>query len=311
MNHREIVITSGSPYIDIDAYACGFAYHKLLQLIGKPSRLVFEGPPNESVSETVRSWGVSYETKLDGNGSDYCYVLVDISDPDYHASFVIVDNVIEVFDHHFGFETYWHERIGDGARIENVGSCAALIWEEYKKHNLTDKIESVSANLLYTAILSNTLNFKAQVTTPRDIEAANELMLYTSFPNNWREQYFQEVTKSVMDDPINALANDTKETSIKGLTYRIGQIELWDAKEFVKSHRQVLLDRMTQSPIKQCFITVASIVEGCNYIVCLDEGTKVNLKAAIGVTFDGNLGKTSGLWLRKELMREIATVSNA
>jgi inorganic pyrophosphatase/exopolyphosphatase len=46
---------------------------------------------------------------------------------------------------------------------------------------------------MMTAILSNTLNFKAQITKERDIIAYEELREISTLPANWKEIYFHGV----------------------------------------------------------------------------------------------------------------------
>ena len=91
-----------------------------------------------------------------------------------------------------------------------VGSCATLIWEEFGKRNLSGSISATSANLLYTAIVSNTLNFKASVTTRRDREAYKQLQKFTNLPKNWIEKYFEEQDSDKLNNVYDAIVNDTK-----------------------------------------------------------------------------------------------------
>jgi len=99
--------------------------------------------------------------------------------------------------------------------IDTVGSCATLIWEKYKDYNLQNQIDNVSANLLYTAIISNTLNLKAQITNKRDLLAVEELKSFIDLPKNWVMIYFNEVTAQILADPINAIKNVLKIRAIK------------------------------------------------------------------------------------------------
>ncbi|WP_161791762.1 DHH family phosphoesterase [Candidatus Jidaibacter acanthamoebae] len=156
---KPIIICAGSKYVDIDVLACAVAYKELLGLKNKKAKIVFTGAFNKTVPTSVLTWNMDVSHGVPENLSDYNYVLVDISNPNYFEKFVVREQVIEVFDHHHGFEKYWTNLIGESARIEPVGSCATLIWEEYKKHNKENMISPTSANLIYTAIISNTLNF--------------------------------------------------------------------------------------------------------------------------------------------------------
>ncbi len=58
------VITSGSAYLDIDAYACCIAYAELLNLQGIPARAGSSAKPNASVSKTVLGWGTVLEPSI-------------------------------------------------------------------------------------------------------------------------------------------------------------------------------------------------------------------------------------------------------
>src|SRR3989339_1111560 len=161
MIQKPLIITAGEKYNDIDALGCGVAYQKLLEPQGKSAAVVFRGPLNESVTKTIRSWDYDLQVALLNNAAEFNYILVDVSEPSHFAKFVILDQVVEIFDHRYGFQDYWLERLGDKSRIDLVGACATLIWEEYKKAGLAKNIDTVSANLLSTAIVSNTLNMQA------------------------------------------------------------------------------------------------------------------------------------------------------
>ncbi len=296
----KIIVTAGEKYNDIDALACSIAYQKLLELRGMSSEVVLTGPLNESVSASVKSLNFSFYTSFDGNLDDYQYVLVDISD---HTN---ISNLVEVYDHRWGFENYWKTRPDVKTLIDTVGSCATLIWEKYKDYNLQNQIDNVSANLLYTAIISNTLNLKAQITNKRDLLAVEELKSFIDLPKNWVMIYFNEVTAQILADPINAIKNDTKVGPINGIDFYIMQVELWNSQEFINNHNELVLGLLKSAACDNSFLTSPSISEGINYIITLNEDVKTLLSAKIDATFVGNLGKTDKLWLRKEIIRELS-----
>ena len=99
------IITSGASYLDIDAYACCIAYAELLNLQGIPARAASNAQPNASVSHTVLGWAAAfddYPPTLDDE-----FVLVDVSDYHHFDPMVVLERVVEVIDHHPGYETYW------------------------------------------------------------------------------------------------------------------------------------------------------------------------------------------------------------
>src|SRR3989344_1441560 len=170
----KMVITTGEAVVDIDAYACVIALGDLYNLQGK-SYLSIVGPLNHSVTAKVLAFPTNYSQTYSQNKNDR-FILVEFSEPAYIPKFITNESrICEIFDHHFGYEKYWKEKIGDMAHIEKVGACATLIYEEYEKAGLSNKISVTCANLLYTAIVSNTLNFKSFVTDKRDTHAFEKI----------------------------------------------------------------------------------------------------------------------------------------
>ena len=166
-------VTSGSAYTDIDALACAIGY---AELCGCDA--VLPGKFNSTIPQCVQDFGFKY---LTGFRKDYdSFVIVDMSDPRYLPDCVSVDKVEMVFDHHLGFADFWQEK----CQIESIGACATMIFELFKDVKPSVK----TANLLYTAIFANTLNFKAKVTTDRDLRAAEKLKNFINLPTD--EQLF-------------------------------------------------------------------------------------------------------------------------
>jgi inorganic pyrophosphatase/exopolyphosphatase len=297
---EKIVVTTGQPFTDIDSLACAIAYTELLISEGKDAETVLPGSLNKSITQKIKNWNLSFSKKLKSKNAKY--ILVDISDPQFFANFVKEKNVIEVFDHRSGFENYWKEKIGTSAKIEMVGSCATLIWEEFKKRKRAKHISDINANLLYTAIISNTLNFKASVTTSRDKKAFNETQKYINLPKNWIEIYFEDQEKESLRNPRNAILNDTKGM---GFEFKIGQLEFWDSKKFVFDHLKDIEEILSSFGNKKWFFTSPSINEGINYLFTKNPEVKSLLEKTIRAKFDGDIGITDKLWLRKEIMKEI------
>ena len=58
---KQMVITSGRKYIDIDAYAGMFAYKKLLQSLGYEVYVATTAILNESIPESIKKLGFQSE----------------------------------------------------------------------------------------------------------------------------------------------------------------------------------------------------------------------------------------------------------
>lgn len=301
------IITSTDKFIDIDGLACAVAYRELLTLKGEKSDIVFTVDFNQSVSETIRKWakGIKRSIPKTFKKEDCEYILLDISDPAHFDICVDNDKIIEVFDHHFGFETMWKEKLGKNSHIEAVGATSTLIFEQIKKNGLIEKLSGNVARLLYTAIVSHTLYFHAQITTKRDKMAANELLKMANLPADWLTQYYFEIEKFRHENPGLAIENDTKFQEINGIKYAIGQAELWDSKPFVFNYKDQIMNSLKRTGTESAFLTAPSISEGRNYIIAIDPKVKALLNKVIGAVFEGDFGQTDKLWLRKEIIREI------
>jgi inorganic pyrophosphatase len=218
--------------MDIDAYACAVAYAELLCLEGYDARAEFSDPLNASVTPSLRN----YQTKCSPrSGSQGSYVIVDLSDPEVISKFAPLDRIVEVYDHHFGFEAYWAERIGESAKIERIGAAATLVWEEYVTRGYADRIGEVSAALLAHAVISNSVNFTLDMTTDRDRAAARALVARAGLTDGWEKRYFEEQQEYVEANPRESVRDDTKHISLPGYgSVAFAQIEIWDAERFAR-----------------------------------------------------------------------------
>jgi len=301
---KNIVITAGETFTDIDVLACVVAYSELLNLEGQKNEIVLPGVLNSSITKTIRNWDLKYVTTP--TDAESGVVIVDVSELAYVAKFVKPEDVVEVYDHRFGFQDFWKEKLSNNAHIELVGACATLIWEEYKKRGYRDKISTLGANLLTIAILSNTLNFGASVTTDRDTVAFEELKQYRDLPQNWAEKYFEEVEESIYANIEQAITSDTKTLNLPTVDFPIvmGQLELWNGNKFLSKHTQEAKNALEKFGHPDWFLSVPSISEKKNYIYTESEKIKELLPKIIQVTFNGNMGVTDKLWLRKEIRKK-------
>lgn len=294
-----IYITTGELYTDIDAFACAIAYSYLLNQKNIENKVYLPGPLNVSVTDTVKSWDIVFENKITPSTEDK-FIVVDVSEPSHIAKLANDSNIIEIFDHRYGFIDYYENLLGEKSKIELVGACATLIWEEYKKQNIA--INSLNANLLILAIVSNTLNFQSSVTTSRDTEAYDQLLEFIDMPSNWKENYFNEQAKYVEKNPRQAILEDTKDTVGEIL---FAQIELWNGSDFITKNKKEIKEALESLDKPNWMISVPSISEGVNYIYTESEYIKNLLNKVIEIEFDNDIAKTNKLWLRKEIRAKI------
>lgn len=297
------IITAGSAYLDIDAYAGIIAYAELLQKQGVLAQAVSTAAPNESVTKSVRSWPVSLKTEYVAQPDD-TFTLIDISTPEYFDTFVDLERIDCVIDHHPGHEEYWQKKIGDRTNIEPIGAACTQVYEYWKRADLVNEMSETSARLLVCGILDNTLNFGAKINTKRDENAYEDLMRIANLPSDWPAQYFGECQEAIDVDPVQAIQKDTKTVRLpdREKSVRVGQFAVWDATEALKKFQADLVKHF-ESQNEPWFVNVISIGEQKSYFLSSDPEMQAWLSSLLGVTFDRSLAAADRLWLRKEIIQ--------
>lgn len=303
-----VIVTAGSLYLDIDAYACSVAMRELLELKGERAVAYSPAPCNYSVCDLVVSKGELLTELPDGFSAQASrYIIVDVSDPEYIKDRVPLDNVVEIYDHHTGFETFWAERIGSKAHIEFIGAAATLIFREWKNAGLTDKMNRSTALLLAAAILDNTLNLTSLNTTAEDKDAYRALCGIAGVSGEWRALYFSEVQKNVEADLKNALFKDIK--IIRGnriLPPHMAQLCVWDAERILEKLTQIrcwFAERQGE-----WMMNIIDVSRHCSFFVCDDAGIQEKLAVVFPLRFHNGIAVSEVPYLRKEIIKKTTRI---
>ena len=299
-----IVVTSGLSFLDIDAYAGCIAYAELLNLQGKEAISYSSANLNESVTKTIRSWGAPLQTEYVPKPND-TFVLIDVSGPEYLDKIVDINRVLEVIDHHIGYESFWKERIGARSNIDFIGAACTQVYECCQKAGLFGQMSQTSARLLVSGILDNTLNFKADVTTIRDHDAYEQLLKIANLPEDWTAQYFQECEKAIFADIEKAIINDTKMINFQHLNSNgvaFGQLVIWNANLAINRYRDII-EKTLSSKSKDWFANIVSINDGQSHFLASNDKVIQWAEQILNVTFNEHLASANKLWLRKEIIK--------
>ena len=133
-----IVLTSGKKYLDIDGYASCLAYRELLKMQGIDSKFVSTAIPNYSVTESLLNLPFGLD-KYEISPTDK-FIIIDLSNKAFFENFVREDDIVELIDHHPGFEGYWADKLKENSHIEQVGAIATIIAEKYEQCNLLNNM---------------------------------------------------------------------------------------------------------------------------------------------------------------------------
>lgn len=301
----KLIVTAGSTYLDIDAYACMTALSELLNLQGYNAVAYSSAVCNYSVCESLTEAGQVLREPSTNMIEGYTkYIIVDVSDPDYIKDCVPLDNIIMIYDHHVGFEKYWANKIGGCACIEFIGAAATLIYREWKKTGLQDQMKPSTARLLVAAILDNTLNLTSSNTTDEDREAYGELCRLGDIDDSFRAAYFAEVQGNVEADLKNALNNDMKNIGQNPvLPSNIAQMCVWNAEGIFKRLPQIR-SWFGELP-GGWMLNLIDINQGCGYFVCDDKERQKKIENIFDVRFVSGVAKVSQPYLRKQILKNV------
>jgi inorganic pyrophosphatase/exopolyphosphatase len=305
------IVTSSSPFIDIDSYACMVAYAELLNLQGQPAKAATTSKLYESIPGLLLNMRAPVALNYlpePGEG----YTLINVSDPRAFDQMVDPERIHEVIDHHPGFESYWQRVLGRNSHIDgSVGAASTLIYERWARASLLTTMTPLSAILLACGILDSTLNFQAKITTERDHQAYRDLVGIGKLPADWGERYFGACQQGIEGNLEKAIREDIKIVEFQGQpsVYAVGQIVIWDAQSIITDHIDTI--KNTVSSIEPAwFMNVVSIKGDKSYFVCTQPEVKQWLSKLLGVNFSGDIAPASRLWLRKEIIIESLKLHN-
>ncbi len=298
------VVTAGPTFLDIDAYGGCVAYAELLRLQGEEAVAASTAVLNESITPTVRSWPVEFKTDYVAQPTDK-FILIDVSDPEQFDTFVKIDQIDEIIDHHPEFADYWPPRLGERARIEFIGAACTQVYERWAEAGLVGQMSETSARLLMSGILDNTLNFHAVITTERDKTAYAELAKLAGLPEDWPRQYFEECQQGALKDLSTTLKNDSKNIFFASLGRKVltSQLLLWDAGDVVVQNLANIKEQFAGQN-DEWFVNVISLNEGKNYVLASNPTVQDFIKRVLRVSFEGGVATSERLWLRKEIVKQ-------
>lgn len=305
-NNDKIVITAGSTYLDIDAYACMVSMAELLKLQGINAIAYSKAPCNYSVCQSLVKAGQVLDDLPPSFVDEAAYIIVDVSDPAFLKDSVPLGRVVAIYDHHVGFEKFWQDRINENSHIEFIGAAATLVFREWKKSGLADKMSPDTAYLLMAAILDNTLNLTSSNTTKEDIYVYNELCEFVGGGQNFAATYLSAVQQSIESDLKISLFGDIKTNhDNEFLPKKIAQLCVWDS-ESILEQLSMIREWFAEKP-GSWMINIIDIKHHCSFFVCDDIKYQKDLERIFDVRFEWGITRTSVPYLRKEIIKKMYT----
>ena len=270
-----IILTSGKTYLDIDAYASMLAYRELLKSLGQTDvSAVSSAKLNSSVPPLIQT--LNYHLDDITPAPDAKYIVLDVSNPDFLDPAVTPENLLEIIDHHTGFESYWPAQ-GVKTQIEFIGSVCTMIFEKIIENHKQEILDQDLSKLLLAGLLDNTLNLRASITTDRDREAYRQLMEHV--PDTWPEEYFAACDAEKTKDYKKAILSDLKiENTNPSFPSVIGQLILQDPDKLSFETISAAL-----SDHDRWLMNVISLRDGKSYLYFHDDDTRKSLEQLFSI----------------------------
>ena len=296
---------------DLDGLSSIFAYSDFLNAKGSNAIPSVYGKPYMEAAFIVREYGFSRPIEYHNPKEYREVVLVDASDLEGIDNSIDPKKVTQIID---------HRKINDAEKfekakiqIELVGAAATLVAEKFIDNKIDIK-EDV-APLLYGAIISNTLNFKANVTTDRDVEVASYLKEKFEFPDNFAHKMFESKSNLSGDALIDSIDKDFaffKGWKFDGKKVGIAQLETLEGEEKTVPIKDEINAKLQSIKgdlgLDLIGFTIVDLEANQNIIFCPDEYSKDIFSKALGIDFEEGYAKRSGLILRKEIIPKIRDV---
>jgi manganese-dependent inorganic pyrophosphatase len=303
---RHLVTPYKNP--DLDGTACAFGYAEFLRKNGKDVVAAVFGKPHREAQFVLDKFNIpalenaeKVVNNVDG------IIIVDASDLRGLSEKIQPEKVVEIIDHRKIHEA---DKFPNAtAQIELVGSAATLIAEKF--YNNKTSISSGSSALLFSAIISNTINFQASVTTERDYKMADWLKTRFSLPKYYIHEMFSDKSqfkKSLKETIIDDFAT----FNFNNHDLAIAQLEIINVEDFIRENlvelRKILEELKKEKTLDLIFLTCIDLEKAFNEIVVIDDNTQKFVEQALKVKFEHSVTKRDGILMRKEIVPLIKDV---
>lgn len=301
---NEILVTSNvNP--DLDGFACVFAYAYFLNQIGTKATPSISGKHHEEADHVISEYGLHLDIKED-NPQDYNQiVIVDASGLECLDKRTDPNHVIEIIDHRK--VNFSEQFVNAKVQIELVGAAATLVAEKYKENAVA--MPKDIATLIYGAIISNTLNFQAKVTTDRDKEIGVWLKEENNFPDDFAHKMFMSKSDLSGEKLIRILYEDVADFAGHNFgSYKLStaQIEMIGGEELALSRKTEIITElkkiMTDQNYNFVFLTIIDLEANQNIIMAPTKEIEKTLSKVLNITFSDQIAVRPGFIMRKEIV---------
>ena len=296
------ILITGYVNPDLDGIAGIIAYTEFLQKTGKEVMSGLMNVPHDEAKYILDRFNIKYP-KLIQDGHDFEeIILVDASELVGLRDKIDPKKVAEVIDHR---KTNDSDKFPNAKiQIEFVGAAVTLIAEKFINSDIN--ISKESAILICGAIISNTLNFRADVTTDRDKRAFEIINKTAQLDEDFSRELFLSKSNLIGSLLEEQIRRNFAWFVVAERKFSITQIEMIGARKLVKERGSEIIEILEK--IKKelnldfIFQTIIDLEEFKNFFVTKDIEAQNLLEKIFNVKFNGVVAERDNMILRKQIM---------
>ena len=232
------ILVIGHKNPDTDSICSAIAYSELKNKLGQNTKPVRAGELNKE-TEFVMDYFKSEIPALNPDISGRDVILVDHNERTQTADGFEGAKILELIDHHRIANFNVDEPLK--VRMEPVGCTSTIIFDMYKENGLLP--DKITAGLMLSAIISDTLLFKSPTCTEKDTIAGRELSKIAEIDLAVYGVEMLKAGTALDDKTINELLNmDMKIFDVNDFKSGIAQINAVDEKAILAKKEEILLE---------------------------------------------------------------------
>lgn len=287
---------------DLDGLAGTVAYAEFLQKRGRNALAAIIGESHAEAKYVLDRFGFAYPETISNADNFDEVIIIDASDPNAFDGNIAAEKVVEIIDHRkiHAADKFPNAKV----QIELVGAAATLVAEKFMENKVN--ISSESAILLCSAIISNTLNFKATVTTDRDKKVRQWLNMFAGLPENFYQELFTAKSDLSGAKLVKQIKREFGFYILNGKRVGIAQIEMIGAEKLIAARgaeiMRLLNEIKSDRDLDYIFQNTIELEGGKSFFVTNHGPTKTLLDKVLDTRFVGIAAASPQLLMRKQIV---------
>ena len=277
---------------------------------------LFDDAKAKLLSSKKRGLAVYFDDKYVGYVTRRCFlkaprhklILVDHNEPRQSIMGIETADVVEILDHHRLDSVKTELPIYIDA--EPLGSSCTIVYRQFVTHGIEP--DALTAKVLLTGLISDTLILRSPTTTMVDVDVANKLAKLAGVDlQEYGLSMFSCIEGLKNRDPEEAINSDFKMYDEKEVRFGVGQCEvttLHDLPEYSEKYAQVLEEIRQKNALNWAVLMITDVIKEHSVLISTDFKSMKSLryKPISKNTFD-----MPGVMSRKkQLLPEILSVLN-